>query len=150
MSGRNRISRPSGTASITCRAFPDVGQRLHLGGRVDVGDNHGAGILGLPAAERIGVDGGGQRAPGVQIRDQHGLLGAEDGGRLGHEVNAGEHDHVGLCAGRLLRQPQRVADVVGHVLHVGTLIVVGQDHGLPFLGERPNLFVQPGGLLDHC
>ena len=60
MSGRNRISRSAGTASITCagvaRRAAVVRQRLHLGGRVDVADDHGARVLGLPARQRLGVD----------------------------------------------------------------------------------------------
>ena len=50
-----------------------------------------------------------------------------------------EHDHVGVGGGRLLRQAQRVADVVGHVLHLGDLVVVGQDHGVSLACQRAHL-----------
>ena len=36
-----------------------------------------------------------------------------------------------------LREPERVADEVGHVLDVGHLVVVGEDHGVSLGGEGP-------------
>ena len=104
--------------------------RLHLGGGVDVGHDDGAGVLGLPGAQLVGGQRIGQRAAGVGVRDQHGLLRRQDLRGLGHEVHAAEHD------GRLRRgrrdpgQGQRVADVVGDVLDLRHLVVVRQDDGV--------------------
>ena len=54
---------------------------------------------------------------------------------------------VGL--GGLLREPERVADVVGHVLDLGQLVVVGQDHGVALGGERAHLVLERGDVLEH-
>ena len=77
------------------RRAADVGLGLHLGGRVDVGDDDGARVLGLPGAQLVGGDGVGQRAAGVRVRHQHRLLGRQDLRRLGHEVHAREDDRRG-------------------------------------------------------
>ena len=43
---------------------------------------------------------------------------------------------------RLPREAERVADEVGHVLHVGELVVVGEEDGVPLAGELADLVVQ--------
>ena len=48
--------------------------------------------------------------------------------------------------GRLARQAERVAHEVGHVLDLGHLVVVGEDHGVALLGERAHLSGHPGGV----
>ena len=50
---------------------------------------------------------------------------------------------------RLLREPERVADVVGHVLDLGQLVVVGEDHGAALGGERAYLVLQGGDVLQR-
>ena len=77
---------------------------LHLGRGVDVHDHHRAGMLGLPVAKLVGGDRLRQRAAGVGIGDQHGLLGRENRGGLGHEVDAAERDHVRVGGRRLARE----------------------------------------------
>ena len=77
-----------------------VGERLDLGRRVDVHDGHRAGVLGLPGAQLVGGDRVGQRAAGVEVGDQDGLVGAQDRRRLGHEVHAAEGDGRGVGGGR--------------------------------------------------
>ena len=72
------------------------------------------------------------------------MSGDEDLGRLGHEVDAAEHDRLGLGGGRLAREAERVADVVGDVLHLGHLVVVGEDHGAALAGERAHLVLHAG------
>ena len=147
MSGRKRISRSAGIASITARALPGraavVALGLHLGGRVHVRDDDGARDA-PPSSSRscAGVDRRGERAAGVQIGDQHGLLRAEDRRRLGHEVDAAEEDRRGVRRGRLPREPERVADVVGDVLHLGQLVVVGEDDRVALAGELAHLLVR--------
>ena len=51
------------------------------------------GCCGLPVAQLLGGDRVGQRAAGVEVGDQHGLVRAQDRGGLGHEVHAAERDH---------------------------------------------------------
>ena len=41
--------------------------------------------------------------------------------------------------GRLAREPERVADVVGDVLDLGHLVVVGEDDRVALGGERADL-----------
>ena len=50
------------------------------------------------------------------------------------------------------REPERVADVVGHVLDLGQLVVVGQDHGAALAGERADLGLHGGDVveLEQC
>src|SRR5262249_24998948 len=86
-----------------------------------------AGVLRLPLAQLIGRDRGGERAARLEIWDEHGLVRAEDGCSLGHEVDAAEHDRVGVGLRGLAREAERVTDVVSHVLHVGHLVVVRED-----------------------
>jgi hypothetical protein len=75
---------------------------LHLGGGVDVHDDHRARVLGLPRPKLIGRDRVRERAAGVGIGDQDRLLRRQHRRRLGHEVHAAERDHVGVGARRLL------------------------------------------------
>ncbi len=73
------------------------GRRVHVGDRdhpVDVG-HPGQGLPGL--LHRVDVGHVGHRAAGVEIGQDHLLVGpGEDVGRLGHEVHAAEHDELGL------------------------------------------------------
>ena len=63
-------------------------------------------------------------------------------------MHAAEGDHLGVGLRRLLREPERVADEVGHILHFGQLVVVGQDYGAALGGERPYLRLQGGNGLE--
>ena len=84
----DHLDRVGGGAAV-------VGLGLHLGRGVDVHHHQRARVLGLPGAQLVGVDRVGERAAGVEVGDQHLLLGREDRGRLGHEVDAAEGDRVG-------------------------------------------------------
>ena len=101
--------------------------RLHLGGRVDVADGDVVGELRLPAAHVLGGHRGRERAAGLEVRQQHPLAGRQDRRGLRHEVHAGEDDHLGRRLRGLPGEAQRVADEVGDVLHLGSLVVVRQD-----------------------
>ena len=57
-------------------------------------------------------------------------------------MHAAERDHLGVGLRRLLREPERVADEVGHVLDLGQLVVVREDHGAALGGERAYLGLQ--------
>ena len=48
----------------------------------------------------------------------------------------------GVGRGRLAREAERVADVVGHVLHLGHLVVVGEDDRVALAGELAHLLVR--------
>src|SRR5207247_9081184 len=87
---------------------------------------------------------GRRRAARLEVWDQHGLVRRQDLLGLGHEVDAAEHDRLGVRSGRLPRQAERIADEVGHVLPLGNLIVVGEDDGVPLARERLHL------VLDRC
>ena len=126
--------RVSGRAAV-------VALGLHLGGRVHVGDDDRARVLRLPRAQLVGGDRRGERAAGVEVGDEHGLLGAEDRRGLGHEVDAAEDDRLRVGAGGLVREPERVADEVGDVLHLGHLVVVGEDDRVALARERADLLV---------
>ena len=73
-------------------------------------------------------------------------------------MHAAEHNHVRAGFGRLLRQAERIADEIRHVLDFRHLIIVGQDDGVELFLERENLLRQrlepalaawPGGLADR-
>ena len=100
-------------------------------------------------AQLIGRYGVGQRAPGVQIGNQHLLVGTQDRYRLGHEMHAAEDDRPGAGSGGPLRETQRVANVVGHVLDLGQLVVVGEDHRAALVRQRANLLLQQRDVLKH-
>ena len=73
----------------------------------------------------------GERAARCKVGDQHGLFGIEQLCRLGHEVNAGEHDDVGIDLGGFAGEQQAVADDIGDAMKdLRRLVVVRQHHGV--------------------
>ena len=60
-------------------------------------------------------------------------------------MHAAEHNDVRARLGRLLREPERIADVIRHVLDFRHLIIVGEDDGVELLFERKNF---PGQRLE--
>ena len=67
-------------------------------------------------------------------------------------MHAAEHYHTVGQLLRYLRQRQRVADEVGHILDFAPLIVVAEHHGILLLFQTLYLFFQIGsccyGLVD--
>ena len=51
-------------------------------------------------------------------------------------MNAAEDDYVGLGLRRLLREPQRIAYVIGDVLDFRHLVVMGQNDRVKLLLEH--------------
>ena len=78
---------------------------------------------------RVDVGHVGHRAAGVEVGEDHLLVGpGEDVGRLGHEVDAAEHDELGLgLVGGDAGQPEGVAPGVGPGHHLVALVVVAED-----------------------
>ena len=130
--GLDHLDRVGGRAA-------DVGERLDRRGGVDIGDDDRAGMLVLPGPQFVGGDRVGQRAAGPLVRNEHGLVRAEDLGGLGHEVHTAEHDGVLGRLGGDPRQRQRIPDVVGHVLDGGQLVVVRQQGGAAQPGQPAHL-----------
>ena len=113
------------------RGAADVGLRLDVGRGVDVGDHRHTRVALLEQPHVGAGDRVGQRAPGLQARNQHGLARREDLGGLRHEVDAGEDDHVGVGLRRHARQGEGVAGQVGDAVEdLRGLVVVAQDDGV--------------------
>ena len=124
-------------------AFPEVQQMSELGlhrrGGIDVSHDRHARMT-LPQKLNIRRrDRRGERAPGFEVRDQHGLFRVQQLGGLGHEVDAGEHDHIRIGACRLAGQCQAVTDDIGDGMeNVGGLVVVREDDRIALLFELEN------------
>ena len=119
------------------RGAADVGFRLHRGRGVDIGDDRHAGIALAQQPHVLGRDRVGERTAGAHVRDQHGLLRIEQLRRLGHEMDAGEHDDIGLDLGRLAGERQAVADDVGDAVEdLRRLVIMRQDHRVARLLQR--------------
>src|ERR1035437_2578196 len=53
-----------------------------------------------------------------------------------------ENDHIGRRLGGLLRETERIADVIRHVLNLRHLIVMREDDGVQLFLERENFLGQ--------
>ena len=142
-SGVKMISLSVGTARMMLTALALVQQmsemRLDGGRGVHVAHHHGPRMLGLELLQALHVDHVGHRAAGLLVGKDDRAVGCQDGRSLGHEVHAAEHGHVRGGRSGLPRQPQGVADEVGHVLHFGPLVVVREDDRALLFGEPADL-----------
>ena len=59
-------------------------------------------------------------------------------------MDATESDHRVFNLGSLLRETERIANVIGYILNLRHLVVVGEDHGIARLREFANLGVKLG------
>ena len=123
--GRQRIDHPHGIGG----GAADVAFRLHRRGGIDVGHHRYAGQFRFSGSKLVRLDGFGQAAAHVRPGQQHGLVGAENGGGLRHEVDPAEDDDGGVGLGRRHGQLQGVAHQVGHILDGAGLVVVRQHNG---------------------
>ena len=58
-------------------------------------------------------------------------------GGLGHEMHAGQHDHIGIHAHRLARQRQAVAHDIGDAMeNFRRLVIMRQDHRVALALQR--------------
>ena len=57
-------------------------------------------------------------------------------------MDAAEDDRLRVGGGSLVREPERVAHEVGDILHLGHLVVVGEDHRPAFSRERAHFLLE--------
>ena len=57
-------------------------------------------------------------------------------------MHAAEHDHIRVRLGRLLREAERIADEIRHVLDFRHLVIVREDDGVELFFERENFLRQ--------
>ncbi len=107
-------------------------ERLEGGRGVHIGDGDDAAHVGdlgqlLPGfLDLLYVGHVGHGAPGVEVGEEHLLVGAgQDVGRFGHEMDAAEDDELGLAdLGRHAGEPEGVTAGVGPSHDVVALVVV--------------------------
>jgi len=128
---------------IAARA-DQIALRLHRRRTIDVAHHDVFGVGGAEGGEGVGGARIGQAAAGVEIGQENRFARVEDFCGLRHEMDAAEHDHLGLGAGGAARELQRVADEVGDVLDRILLVVVGQDHGVAARCQLPDRVRQIG------
>src|SRR5258708_39847273 len=54
-------------------------------------------------------------------------------------MHPAKDDDIGAGFGRLLREPERIADVIGQILYFRDLIIVSEDDGVQFFLQREDL-----------
>ncbi len=117
-----------------------VGQRLDLGGRVDVHHDDPLRVA-APASRRAAP--ASIEAASEQPASRSGIRTVFSGQRI-EAVSAMKCTPQKTIVSplgrrRLAGEPERVADVVGHVLDLGHLVVVGEDHRAALGGQRAHL-----------
>jgi hypothetical protein len=105
----------------------DVGEGLHFGAAIDVGDGVKIWIGLLKGLELVGRAAFLERTARVFIGQQDELVRVKDLGGLGHEVDAAKHDDFRFGFGGLLREAQRIAHVIGHILDLRHLVIVREN-----------------------
>ena len=58
------------------------------------------------------------------------MIGGQDIGRLGHEMDTAEDDIGRICISGLLRKFERVARNIGEIEYLFTLVVVAENQDL--------------------
>ena len=101
-------------------------------------------MAGPEGGELLGRTGIGEAAARCQVGEKHDAARIENFRRLGHEVNAAEHDHVGFGAGGAAGELKRITDHIGDVLNGVVLVVVRQDYCVPLTAQGIDRFAQLG------
>ena len=101
-------------------------------------------VAGPEGGELLGRTGIGEAAARRQVGEHHDAARIENLRRLGHEVNAAEHDHIGFGAGGAAGELKRITDHIGDVLNGVVLVVVRQDHCVPLTAQGIDRFGQLG------
>jgi hypothetical protein len=95
-------------------------------------------------SELLGRAGVFKAAAGIHVWQHHDLFGAEDLGRVGHELDSAKRDHIRVGIGRHLAQLQTVADEIRQILNVRCLVVMRQDNRIALLAQPVDLRAQVG------
>ena len=80
-----------------------------------------------------------EAASGIEIGQHDDLLGRENLGGIGHELDPAESDHIGIGRRRLAAEFEAVPDEIGEVLDFGALIIMRQDHRIALLAQTVDL-----------
>ena len=115
-----------------------IAERLDLGAAIDIHDRVEIRIGLLQLTQCSSRAAFFERTAGVPVRENHQFVGIEYLRRFGHEVDAAEHDDLGVGRDGLLRQTERVAHEVGQILNLRNLIVVRQKDGLQLAFQVEN------------
>jgi len=118
-----------------------VAEGLHLGRRVHITNNQSIRMLPPQFFELPGRNHIGHRAAGGNIRQQNRLLRRKNRRRFRHKKNTAEDNHIRFGFGRLNTQTQRIADKISNILNRARLIIMSQDHRIPLLLPKKNLFL---------
>ena len=126
----------------------DIGEGLHSGAAVDVGNDEVVllGMLIEISLQFVGWAGIGEGTSGLHVGDHDGLGGAQDLGRLTHEVDAAKDDDIGIGLGGFLTQAEGIPDKVRNLLDLLDLVVVRENNGIPLLLQPENLCGKVGGM----
>ena len=85
-----------------------------------------------------------QRTTGVLVRQHDDLAGVQNFRRLSHEMNTAEDDDVCVGLFRLLREAERITDVIRHILNLRHLIIVREYDGVQLFLERADFSGERG------
>ena len=120
-----------------------VGPRLDLRRRVDVaGHRQVVAVLLARGVHCLAADHVRHRAVRRRVGHEHGLVGREQLGALGHEADARKDERGGRQRGGQARQGEGVPHVVGQLLDLGRYVVVRQHHRAALALEARHLGAQ--------
>ena len=83
-----------------------------------------------------------EAAAGIHVGQHDDLVGRQDLGGLGHELDAAKGDHVGVGRLRLADEIEAVADEIGEVLDFGLLVIMREDDRVALLAQAVDLGAQ--------
>ena len=87
-------------------------------------------MLGLPGAQLVGGDRVGERTAGVRVGSSTVFSGESIDAVSAMKWTPQKAIVSAPAAAACRERPERIADKIGHVLDLGHLVVVGQDHGV--------------------
>ena len=103
-----------------------------------------------PGREAVGGASARERAARLEVGENDDALGVQNLGRLRHEVNAREANHVGLRFRGGLGELQGITDQIGDVLDIALLVVVRENDRVALFFEALDLIFQiVGACVGH-
>ena len=120
----------------------DVGQRLHFGRAVDIGQCDMVRMRFSKRAEFTGRARIFQRAARGHVRQNNRFLRAQNFRRFGHEFDATEGNDIGIGFRRALTQFKAVTNEIREILNFGLLLIMREDDGI-------TVFFQPVDLCEQ-